>query len=92
MDKMADAYSRRYEIDFDKGVYDKIAESDQLKKIYGKAGDSILIRGDSENLLLIERDFNKKKEIIKIHSKDLDTIQSQLENISRLNLSQYKKD
>ena len=82
------AYSHRYEIPRDKGVYSKIAETSQFNKIYGKIGDSILVMGSSENLLLIERQENK--EIIKIHSKEPEAMKLKLENITGINFSQYR--
>ena len=85
---MTNAYSRRYEVDSDKGVYDKLANSQNLKKIHGEIGDPLLIRGNSENLLLIERKNNK--EILKIHSKELEAMQSELEKITGVALSQYR--
>ena len=75
------SYSRRYEIDFNKGVYNKIAENSQFKKIYGEVGDPLLIRGNLKNLLLIERKNNNSKEIIKIHSNEPEIMQSELESI-----------
>ncbi len=87
---MVNAYSRRFEIDFVKRVYDKIAGNIQLKKIHGEFGDNLLIRGSSENLILVERNSNKEKEIIKIHSKELEATQLKLESIIGISLSQYR--
>ncbi len=88
MKKPENPYSRRYEIDFGNGVYDKIAENSDFKEICGKAGDSLLVRGEPENLFLIERKNNK--EILKIHSKEPEAVQSQLEKITGVALSQYR--
>lgn len=89
MDKNLNPYSRRYEIPSSKGVYDKIAENSPFKKIYGEKGDSLLIRGDLRNLLLIEKK-NNNKEILKIHSKEPQNIHSQLENLTGVDLSEYR--
>lgn len=87
---MTNTYSRRYEFDSGKGVYDKIAENTKLKKIHGEIGDNLLIRGSLEDLILIEKVFNKGKETIKIHSKEPEGIQLELESIIGVNLSQYR--
>ncbi len=81
-------YSRRYEIDSVNGICDKIAENSDFKEICGKAGDSLLVRGEPENLFLIERKNNK--EILKIHSNEPKAMQSKLESITGINLSQYR--
>ena len=86
---MVDAYSRRYEVDFSKEVYNKIAKNTDLNKIHGEIGDSLLVRGSKKDLFLIEKNKNGK-EIIKIHSENPGVIQSQLENITGINLSQYR--
>lgn len=86
-----DNYSRKYEVDFGNGVYDKIASNVELKVISGKTGDSFLVRGNSKDLLLIERKSSDGKEIIKIHSKEPQVMQSKLESITGVNLSQYRK-
>lgn len=83
-------YSRKYEINFGNGVYSKIAKNADLKKIHGEIWDSLLVRGDPENLILVQRDFKNKKEIIKIHSKEPEAVQSQLEKITGVDLSQYR--
>lgn len=77
-----------YEIELGNGVYDKIANHPDFKKICGEVGDSLLVRGSSENLFLIERKGNK--EILKIHSNKPEAIQSQLEKITGVELSQYR--
>ena len=82
------ADSRRYEIDSDKEVYNKIANHPDLRKIYGEVGDSLFVGGSTENLFLIEKKNNK--EIIKIHSEKPAEIQLQLEKITGINLSQYR--
>lgn len=92
MIKKINAYSRRYEFEFGNGVYDKIANNSYFGEICGKAGDSLLVRGSQDNLFLIERNHKTNKEIIKIHSKELDEIQSKLEKITGVDFSQYRVD
>lgn len=82
-------YSRKYEFPSDRGVYNKVVGHPDFKKICGEVGDSLLVRGSSENLFLIERKDNK--EILKIHSNKPEAMQSQLENITGVVLSQYRK-
>jgi len=89
MDKNSNPYSRKYEIDSDKGIYTKIAENSVFKKIHGELGDNILVRGNLDDLLLIER-RNNNKEIIKIHSKEPQKIHSQLEDLTGVDLSKYR--
>lgn len=90
--KKINSHSRGYEFNFGEGVYGRIAYSKELKKIYGIIYQPLLVMGDQENLILIKRDFNKRKEIIKIHSEKPDVIQSQLEKITGMNFSQYRVD
>ena len=94
MDKMINLCElRKYEFDFGKGIYKKIAESDKLKKIHGDVGDSILVRGSSRSLILIEKieqGYNKGKEIIKVHSKEPEIMQSKLEKITGVGFSKYR--
>ena len=87
--------SRKYEFDFGKGVYDKILKSNQLKKILGGVGDSVFVRGSSKNLMLIQRidkNSNEGKEIINVHSEELETMQSELEKITGIDFSKYRTD
>ncbi len=86
------AYSGRYEIELDNEVYDKIANHPDFREICGKPGDSFLVRGSGKGIFLIEKDNKTNKKIIKIHAEEPDSIQSQLENISGLNLSQYRRE
>lgn len=92
MDKMTKNFygSRRYEFDLDKGIYDKIAKNSDLKIIFGKSWDHLLVRGDQKNLILIRRDFDNKKEIIKVHSTKPETVQSKLEKITGVDFSKYR--
>lgn len=82
------SYSRRYEID--NGVYDKVASHPDFKKIHGEIGDSLLVRKSGNGIFLIEKNHKTNKEIIKIHSEEPDAIQSRLEEITGVKLSQYR--
>ena len=87
------AYSRRYEVPFGRGVHGKIANFKEFKRISGEIYGPLLVRtigGDPKDLILLERNFNKKKEIIKIHSEKSGEIQSQLEKITGVDFSQYR--
>lgn len=88
--KKINPYSRRYEIDSNNGVYDKIANNSQFSKISGELGDALLVRGNLKDLLIVEKNKVNSKEIIKIHSKEPELMQSKLENITGVNLSQYR--
>ena len=88
MDEQINSYSRRYEVPFGKLVYGTIANN--LRKINGEYGNHILIRNSSEDLVLLKRDFNKKREIIKIHSKEPEKMQLRLESITGIKFSEYR--
>ena len=87
---MVNNYSRKYELDFDKVFYDKMAGNTNLEKIYGEIGDSLLVRGNPKNLVLIERNKNGKETTIKIHSENPGIIQSQLESITGMDLLKHR--
>ena len=80
-------YSRRYEMDIPNGIYGKILDS--LPKISGEYPEHLFVRGSPEELVLIERNYNKMKEIVKIHSIDPEKTQSHLENITGVKFSKY---
>ncbi len=84
------AYSGRYEIELDNEVYDRIASHPGFREICGKSGDSLLVRGIGEGIFLIEKNHKTNKKIIKIHSEKSEAIQSRLEEITGVALSQYR--
>lgn len=88
--KKINSYSRRYELDSNNGVYDKIANNSEFKKILGEVGDSLLVRGNLKDLLIVGKNKNTNKEIIKIHSIEPEQMQSKLENITGVKFSQYR--
>ena len=88
MTKKINDYSRKYEGEFGKLVYGKLANN--FNKIHGDYGDPFLVRGSPEDLLILERNFNIRKEVIKIHSKDPEATQLQLERITGTGFSQYR--
>jgi len=71
-----------------KGIYGKIGDS--LNKIHGNYGDHLLVRDVPEGIVLIERNFEEMKEIVKIHAKEPEKAQSHLENITGIKLSDYR--
>lgn len=83
-------YSGRYELELDNEVYNKIASHPDFKEIFGKPGDSLLVRGSGDGIFLIEKNHKTNKKIIKIHSEKSEAIQSRLEEITGVELSQYR--
>ncbi|KHO55175.1 MAG: hypothetical protein QT10_C0005G0012 [archaeon GW2011_AR19] len=88
MIKKINSYSRKYKMNISDGIYGKIV--DGLPKISGEYGDEILVRGHSGDIVLIQRNFKTMKEIVKIHSKEPEKVQSHLENITGVKLSEYR--
>lgn len=84
------SYSKKFAVDFGKGIYGKIAHFREFKRISGEIYGPLLVQENSGSLILMERDIKNKKEIIKIHSTKSEAIQSQLEKITGVNLSQYR--
>ncbi|MDP2672432.1 MAG: hypothetical protein Q8O84_01325 [Nanoarchaeota archaeon] len=93
MTQEINSYSRKYEMPLPDGIYGKIVDS--LPKIHGVYPDHLFVRGSSKNpedLILIQRDYKKMKEIVKIHSKEPETVQLHLEKITGVKLSDYRVD
>lgn len=87
---MINKYSRTYKLKIEHLVYEKIAES-PFKKINGsKKGDLLVRTYYPKNLLLIQRDYDKGEDIIKVHGVNPEVVESKLEKITGVNLSQYR--